>query len=299
VQRRRVGSLVRKALLVLLADVAREDGSGVWRSKRNLAAMLEAGRRTVQENLEGLESAGLIVATGRRRCARGYTVEYRLDLDAIARLPAISLEDDRLVAARAEGDGVREAHPSTGAGGAHVREPHAKGAGRAPEGVRQPHPTRPLTILEPYLERSDERSSTRELAKAKRESPGGVAPELQAAWDAYNEAAARAGWPECKRLPHERRAKLAERLREVGLDGWRQALARAEASSFLCGGGEKGFRASFDFLTSKSKFLKLLEGNYDNRPATGGSPGRRVAGGDGQGTSMASIVARRRLQGVH
>lgn len=88
---------------------------------------------------------------------------------------------------------------------------------------------------------------------------------------AYNAAAARSGWPSVQRMTDARRKALRGRLRDCGgLEGWEGALAKAEASDFLCGRTAKPWTAfGFDWMTAPSNFTKIMEGNYDNR--TGGS----------------------------
>lgn len=94
--------------------------------------------------------------------------------------------------------------------------------------------------------------------------------EVQQAFDAYNEAAALAGWPHAQRLTQPRMASLKKRLKELGgLDGWKAALDKASASLFLTGrkAGRNGFfKANIDFLLQQSSLTKLMEGNYDNGP---------------------------------
>lgn len=84
----------------------------------------------------------------------------------------------------------------------------------------------------------------------------------------YNAGAERCGWPKVQKMNPARRVALAVRLRECGgIDGWRHAIERAEASDFLCARTSRpwpGF--SFDWLISASNFTKIMEGNYDNRP---------------------------------
>lgn len=82
----------------------------------------------------------------------------------------------------------------------------------------------------------------------------------------YNAAARDAGWPEVKVVSPKRRAAISARLKDAGgNEGWRDALARARASPHLCGQNDRGWRADFDFLTTASKFTKLIEGSYDQR----------------------------------
>lgn len=115
--------------------------------------------------------------------------------------------------------------------------------------------------------------------------------EIAEAVSAYNAAADRAGWPKVQKLTTARRSSLKARLKDVGgAAGWSDALAKAEASDFLCARTPQGFTASFDFLTRQSSFAKLMEGNYDNRHSNNGrSP-------TGSGTVDAFAAVARRLE---
>jgi uncharacterized protein YdaU (DUF1376 family) len=99
---------------------------------------------------------------------------------------------------------------------------------------------------------------------------------INLALDAYNQAAKRCGWPEVQKLTKPRISALNARIKDVGgIDGWRSAIDRAEASDFLCGRTDTGrgpFFASFDFLTKPANFTKLMEGTYDNRNRLSGTP---------------------------
>lgn len=88
----------------------------------------------------------------------------------------------------------------------------------------------------------------------------------------WNEAAARCGWPIVRRLTADRERKVRGLIRN-GLGDWREALAKAEASDFLCGRTERrgehaGWRFNFDFFITESRFVRLLEGLYDNKETT-------------------------------
>lgn len=90
--------------------------------------------------------------------------------------------------------------------------------------------------------------------------------EIAVAVSAFNATAEAAGWPKVKTLSKQRRSSLMARLKECGgLDGWCDALRRARASPHLCGKNNRGWVASFDFITSQSGFQKLIEGNYGDR----------------------------------
>ncbi|OWJ82730.1 YdaU family protein [Haematobacter massiliensis] len=105
--------------------------------------------------------------------------------------------------------------------------------------------------------------------------------DLAACFSAYNAAASRSGWPIAKEFTSERRKALQARMRSVGgVEGWLVAMKRAEDSDFLCGRTDKPFNGfCFDWITKKSNFTKLMEGNYDNRhPA--GRPSRQSPADD-------------------
>lgn len=90
--------------------------------------------------------------------------------------------------------------------------------------------------------------------------------EVAEAVSAYNRTANVAGWPKVQVISKQRRANLKARLAEAGgLSGWEDALAKARASPHCCGQNDRGWTASFDFLTRQSSFAKLMEGNYDDR----------------------------------
>ena len=115
------------------------------------------------------------------------------------------------------------------------------------------------------------RTDTNEKKDARREegkevSPVGDSPppidEIAACVSAYNATAERAGWPRVQTMNPKRRSALSARLRDCGgATGWEVALAKAEASDFLCGRTAKPFVASFDFRTAASQFTTLMEGN--------------------------------------
>lgn len=91
---------------------------------------------------------------------------------------------------------------------------------------------------------------------------------------AYNAMADRAGLAQVQKLHDTRKAKLRARLKDCGgLEGWSVALAKVEASPFLTGQNDRGWRADFDFLMRESSFTKLMEGAYDGRPGGGGGDG--------------------------
>lgn len=111
---------------------------------------------------------------------------------------------------------------------------------------------------EPEPER-EERKSTHVLVR-------GSVPEELRVFEAYNEMAQRLGLPMASTLTPARRKAVAARLREHGgFEAWERTRANVERSSFLQGGGDKGWRMpGFDWLFGPKNFVKVFEGSYGN-----------------------------------
>lgn len=93
------------------------------------------------------------------------------------------------------------------------------------------------------------------------------ADEIAEAVRLYGIVADRKDLPRLRKLTKERRASLGARLREHGLDGWKEALRKLDKSPHCCGQNDRGWRAGIDFLLQPLSFIKLLEGVYDARQA--------------------------------
>lgn len=97
--------------------------------------------------------------------------------------------------------------------------------------------------------------------------------KLQQALDCWNVAAVECGWPVVKfPTSEDRERKLYRLLRKFGMEGFREVLAKAEASDFLRGmtarsERHEGWRFTFDCIVRESFFVKIRDGNYDNREA--------------------------------
>jgi hypothetical protein len=87
----------------------------------------------------------------------------------------------------------------------------------------------------------------------------------------YNTNARAVGWPTVAKLNDGRKRDLRNRLREHGLDGWKAAIIRARASSFLAGPDPPSW-FNFDFLVHPRKFSRVIEGNYDRRNSDSADP---------------------------
>lgn len=65
----------------------------------------------------------------------------------------------------------------------------------------------------------------------------------------------------------KRYKSLLARIREYGVDKVIAAIERVKVSSFLRGGGKKGWVITFDWFVLPNNFPKVLEGNYDDAEA--------------------------------
>ncbi len=68
--------------------------------------------------------------------------------------------------------------------------------------------------------------------------------------------------PLVEHITAQRAVGAAELLKYYSMEQIKQCFELAEASSFLKGKNERGWRASFDWLISNNNMAKVLEGNY-------------------------------------
>ena len=134
---------------MFMAACASDDGSGIWTSKGNMAADLEMSKRTVQRAIEALLGAGLVSEIGQRKCRNGFTVEYRINLEAIEKLPSTRVTLSP-VGTTSRGDTVSPVPPR-----------HLTGDTVTPQGVTGCHPNHPRTIQETCV--SPEATHTQDL----------------------------------------------------------------------------------------------------------------------------------------
>jgi len=75
---------------------------------------------------------------------------------------------------------------------------------------------------------------------------------------------------ECPKLPKVikltdiRKRAIRMVKKKYTIDEIRTVFRKANASTFLTGGGPRGWKADFDFLLRQDKFVKILEGGYDD-----------------------------------
>ena len=68
-------------------------------------------------------------------------------------------------------------------------------------------------------------------------------------------------------LSTNREKAITARLKEFTVEQFAAVFKKAEASKFLTGRNGKAWRANFDWLINASNFVKVLDGNYDDRTA--------------------------------
>lgn len=83
---------------------------------------------------------------------------------------------------------------------------------------------------------------------------------------AWNEAAAVAGWPQVTARTASRLKRMKASIQDAGgLASWRRILAECQQSPFLMGRTTPPFTLTFDWLTKPANLVKVLEGNYKDR----------------------------------
>jgi hypothetical protein len=88
---------------------------------------------------------------------------------------------------------------------------------------------------------------------------------------AWNEVAAAYGLAQVKVMSRKRTADLKAILKKHGSQAWSDALANVSKSRFLQG-LESSWRADFDFMVHPAKFIKVIEGKYDNNDKAPAAP---------------------------
>lgn len=104
-------------------------------------------------------------------------------------------------------------------------------------------------------ERQEERRENQEPPSA---SASHSAEEVRKLW---NDTIA-PSIPRCLQLTASRRRAAEARVRERGLDGLREVFAAINASTFLCGENDRGWRPDFSWAMKPENVLKILEGHY-------------------------------------
>jgi hypothetical protein len=200
VKRRVVGSPTAKAVLLLMADNASDDGTGIWTSKANLARDLELTKRAVQKAVQALVEIGVVKEVGQKPCKNGFTVEYRIDLKALIALSSTRAADAPVT--REPHSPVNHIHPYPCTTFTPTREPHS-----------------PKPPLEPPLEPS----ITKDRLFDALEEPKPKSDGFEDFWKAYPrkeaKAAARKNWTKAiKKAPASVIIAAAERYAQRPVD---------------------------------------------------------------------------------
>lgn len=215
------------------ADRASDDGAGIWASKVNIAADIEMSRQGVQKIIKEFVGAGIITEVGKRKIQNGFTFEYALNLDAIN-----ALESTRKSSQDANSVGMSN-------------EPHANSVGMTcklswHQDANSVGINHPRTTHEPSL----------------------IVNSAYPAVDAYNEIASRldGAWPKAVAGLDGREKAAMKRAKECGgFENWVAAIERASQSSFLSGRKTGTTPGSLDWFNKTANFIKLMEGNYDDK----------------------------------
>ena len=88
-------------------------------------------------------------------------------------------------------------------------------------------------------------------------------------------------FPKIRRLTPARSNAIKARLKSYSLDDFRTVFKNAEDSSFLKG-DDGGWKASFDWLIKEANMVKVLEGNYADKPKRYKRDERVIYGASGQ-----------------
>ncbi len=67
------------------------------------------------------------------------------------------------------------------------------------------------------------------------------------------------------KITEKRKRVINNLLKEYSAEEVLQAMEKVHTSSFLQGNNKTGWQIAFDWFINKSNFLKVLEGNYDNK----------------------------------
>lgn len=268
-------------LLVLLAmaDWADDDGGSIFPKVETLAKKARLSVRGAQLALRELEDATVIEKVKEATGRPGRATEYRIVLERVKEVRPCP------TGANLGGDGCSLQHEGVQSDAGRVQNatPHID---NHHSNHHENHHGEPPAA-------TPAGGGGQDLFGSSPPAVASPAQILDAAYAAYDEAAARQGWGKIGKRTDARDKALRARLKDVGgLDGWKVALEKAEASDFLCGrapprAGKPPFRADLDFLIRESKFVFLMEGKYDNR--NGPSPHD-----DNNSVAIAARVAARR-----
>lgn len=77
-------------------------------------------------------------------------------------------------------------------------------------------------------------------------------------------------FPSVRSLSDARKKAIKARLNTYSVEDFKAMFEKAEASSFLKGGNDRNWTATFDWLIKDANMAKVLDGNYDDKGKAGG-----------------------------
>lgn len=107
-------------------------------------------------------------------------------------------------------------------------------------------------------DKEEDKETEKELEKDNK-----IPSDLQSVVDLYHSICI--SYPRIRSLSDARKKAIKARLKYYSLDDFKTLFENAEASSFLKG-VDGGWKASFDWLIKEANMLKVLEGNYIDKP---------------------------------
>jgi len=113
-----------------------------------------------------------------------------------------------------------------------------------------------------HNERNDNNLSDNEV-KTATATGGGEVPYTQIL-EMYNQLCETQGLRPIRSITGNRKAQTAAQFKEHKLSGFFDLFNKVTTSIFLCGGGERGWKADYDWLIAPANMQKVLEGKYDN-----------------------------------
>lgn len=79
-----------------------------------------------------------------------------------------------------------------------------------------------------------------------------------------------------KTVTAKRRSVIEARARENGKEALKTVADKSATSDFLNGKNDRGWLATFDWLMRPNNFVKVLEGNFDNKTMAANNGGKNV-----------------------
>ena len=124
----------------------------------------------------------------------------------------------------------------------------------------------PQKLSPNYNNFSYNKLSNNELSKTATTAAGSSGGEIQYSQilEGYNQLCETTNLRPIRSITGKRKTQTSAQFKEYGLSGFFNAFEKVAASVFLCGGGDRGWKADFDWLITPANMQKVLEGKYDN-----------------------------------